>query len=574
MSLIRELVRKGLLAKDTALALEYEVKNSKRREEDLLLEKGAISEDVLFQLKSEQLGLPIREIYPEDIAPEVLSLVPEESAAHYQMVPLARQDNILEVGFVYPDDLKAQEALQFLARESKFDYRVFLITPSTFNNILKRYKSLKGEVGRALSALEEEYGPGEKEETTAAKLDKLVEEAPVTKVVAVLLRHAVEGRASDIHIEPTQDKTRIRFRVDGVLHSSLFLPVKVHPAVVARVKIMANLKIDEMRIPQDGRFSSFINEQSIDFRVSTFPTSMGEKVALRVLDPSMGKRSFEELGVMGHNAQILKEASAKPFGTILSTGPTGSGKTTTLYAVLNTLNKEGVNIVTVEDPVEYNIEGINQSKVRPEIKYTFANALRSILRQDPDIIMVGEIRDEETVSLAIHAALTGHLMLSTLHTNNAIGAIPRLIDMGVKPFLIPPTLNVVIGQRLVRKLCPYCKIKEELPPELEELILQELEGIPKAAREKTHIPAKIYNYRAEGCRKCNNKGYSGRIGVFEMLRMTDALAQIVRRDPSEQEISQEALRQGMITMRQDGILKVAQGLTSIEEILRVTTEDY
>jgi len=288
----------------------------------------------------------------------------------------------------------------------------------------------------------------------------------------------------------------------------------------------------------------------------------------------MGKRTFDELGIIGRNEEILKEAIQKPYGTVLVTGPTGSGKTTTLYAVLSILNKEGVNIVTIEDPVEYNIEGINQSKVRTEIGYTFANALRSILRQDPDIIMVGEIRDEETAALATHAALTGHIMLSTLHTNNAVGAIPRLIDMGVKPFLIPPTLNVVIAQRLVRRLCSYCKVKESPPLEIEEVLLQELEAIPAVARKGLKIPSALKIYYSQGCRKCNYKGYSGRIGVFEILKMTDSLAKIIRKEPSEEAFLQEAMRQGMISMRQDGILKVLEGVTSLEEVLRVTGEEY
>ncbi len=575
MSLIHELAKKGLLEKSKVSALEYERKQSNKKEEELLLEKGIVSEDVLFQLKSEKSGIPLKEVYAEDVPPEVINLIPEESASHYQMIPLAKKGNSIEVGMVYPEDIRAQEALQFLARESKFDYKVFLITPATFNNLVQKYKSLRGEVTKALSELETEFVSQEAtEEEVSAKLDRLVEEAPVTKVVSVILRHAVEGRASDIHIEPTRDKTRIRFRVDGILHSSLFLPLKVHPAVVARIKILTNLKIDENRVPQDGRFSIDVGGQNIDFRVSTFPTTMGEKVALRILDPSMGKKTFEELGIFGHNEQILKEAVQKPYGTVLATGPTGSGKTTTLYAILNVLNKEGVNIVTIEDPVEYNIEGVNQSKVRPEIGYTFANALRSILRQDPDIVMVGEIRDEETAALATHAALTGHIMLSTLHTNNAVGAIPRLIDMGVKPFLIPPTLNVVIAQRLVRKLCPYCKIKQTPPLEIEQVLLQEVQAIPAAAKKGLKIPQAVKIYLPQGCRKCNYKGYSGRIGVFEIMKMTDSLAKIIRKDPSEEAFFQEAVRQGMISMRQDGILKVLEGITSLEEVLRVTSEEY
>ena len=576
VSLIQQLVKKGLLDKDKAASLEFEVKSSNQREEEVLLEEKVVSEEVLFQLKSEILKIPLREVDPDDVPPEVLDLIPEESAKYYKMVPLAKKDDVLEVGMLYPEDLKAQEALQFLARQEKFSYQPFLITPSTFKNLFKKYKSLKGEVQRALEELEAEITPErieEKATAAAAELERIVEEAPISKVVAVILRHAVSGRASDIHIEPTRTRTRIRFRVDGVLYSSLFLPIRVHPALVARIKILANLKIDETRIPQDGRFSTLINEKDIDFRVSTFPTAMGEKVALRILDPAMGRRSFEELGVSGVNLKVIKKAIKRPFGTVLATGPTGSGKTTTLYAILNLLNKESVNILTIEDPVEYYIEGVNQSKVRPEIGYDFARALRHMVRQDPDIIMVGEIRDEETAALATHAALTGHVLLSTLHTNNAIGAVPRLIDMGVKPFLIPPTLNVVISQRLVRRLCSFCKKKERPPFDIEDLIIKEIDAIPMKAKREIEIPSPLYIYKAKGCKKCNFKGFAGRIGIFEILTMTESLGEIIRKDPSESMIEKEARRQGMITMRQDGVLKVLEGITSLEEVLRVTTEE-
>lgn len=576
MSIIQQLVKKGLLDQEKANALIFEAKKTGKREEEILIEKKVISEEVLFQLKSEILKVPLKEISTEDVLPEVLDLIPEESARYYQMVPLVKKGNILEVGLLYPEDLKTQEALRFLARQENFEYKPFLILPSTFRNLLKKYTTLKGEVKKALEELKAELPPEtpkKRARVSAPEIERLVEEAPISKVVGVVLRHAVEGRASDIHIEPTKDKVRIRFRVDGVLYSSLFLPLKIHPAIIARIKILSNLKIDETRIPQDGRFSAPFAEKEIDFRVSTFPTAMGEKVALRILDPTMGQQSFEELGIVGRNLKVLRKAVEKPFGMVLATGPTGSGKTTTLYAILNLLNKEGVNILTIEDPIEYYIDGINQSEVRPEIGYNFARALRHMVRQDPDIIMVGEIRDPETASLATHAALTGHILLSTLHTNNAIGAIPRMIDLGIKPFLIPPTLNAVISQRLVRRLCPDCKKRERPSPEIEELILKELESIPLKAKEDLKIPDIPYIWRAGGCQKCNLKGMIGRIGIFEILIMTDSLAEIIRREPSEKAIAEEAKRQGMITMRQDGILKVLEGLTSIEEVLRVTTEE-
>ena len=573
-SLIQHLLKKGILDKEKASSLEFEVNNSGRREEEVILEKGIISESFLFGLKSENLKMPLKEVVADEIPLKTMELIPEESAKYYRMVPLARHDNVLEVGMVYPEDLKVQEAIQFLSRQGKFSYKTFLIAVSTFNNILRQYRTLKREVNRALEELEVEL----KEEkvqpktTQGTEFERLAEEAPIIKVVAVILRHAVEGKASDIHIEPGRDKSRIRFRVGGVLHSSILLPSKAHPAVVARVKILSSLKIDETRIPQDGRFSAKILDKSIDFRVATFPTTTGEKVAIRVLDPTEGAKNFDELGLERRNFDVVKKSIQQPFGLILSTGPTGCGKTTTLYAILNLLNKEGVNIVTLEDPVEYFIEGVNQSQVRPEIGYGFAQGLRQVLRQDPNVIMVGEIRDEETAALAIHAALTGHIVLSTLHTNNAIGAIPRLIDMGVKPFLISPSLSIVIAQRLIGVLCVHCKKKVKARKDVQEMIMKEVEGLPQQIKSKLKITNPLMVYESQGCKKCGSRGYSGRIGVFEILEMTDELAGIVVKDPQEQKIIKEAYRQGMITMRQDGILKVLDGITTMAEVLRVAEE--
>ncbi|MDP2637297.1 MAG: GspE/PulE family protein, partial [bacterium] len=347
---------------------------------------------------------------------------------------------------VSPEDAAAKDALKFLARQGNFIYTVSLISFSTFEALLRQYRNLKGEMTEALEALQKEVHEklGEEGEAKGRTLARLVEEAPVTKMVAVILRTAVEGQASDIHIEPTKDQVRVRFRFLGELHASLFLPKKIHEAILSRVKILSNMRIDETRTPQDGRFSAPIEGVSIDFRVSTFPTALGEKVAIRVLDPQKGLKKFEDLGLSGSNLAKVKAAIKKPYGLVLSTGPTGSGKTTTLYAVLQLLNREGVNIVSIEDPVEYLVEGINQSQVRPEIGYDFASGLRQILRQDPNVIMVGEIRDKETASLVIHAALTGHIVLSTLHTNNATGVIPRLIDMGIDRYLIPSTLSIAV----------------------------------------------------------------------------------------------------------------------------------
>lgn len=574
MTLVQQLLKKGILDKSKATSLEFEIKNSGRREEEVILEKGIIPENFLFGLKSEDLKIPLKEVIVSEVSLKVLELIPEESARYYKMVPLAQTDNLLEIGMVFPDDLAAQEALKFLARQNKFYYKVFLITLTAFNSLLKQYRTLKREVGRALEELETELRGERLEAETikTAEFEKLAEEAPIIKVVAVILRHAVEGKASDVHIEPIRGKARVRFRVDGILHSSIFLPFRVLPAVVARIKILATLKIDETRIPQDGRFSTRIDEKDVDFRISTFPTTLGEKVAIRVLDPTEGLKSFEDLGLERRNFEVIKEAIAKPYGLILSTGPTGCGKTTTLYAILNILNKEGVNIITLEDPVEYFIDGVNQSQIKPEIGYDFSQGLRQVVRQDPDIIMVGEIRDEETASLAIHASLTGHIVLSTLHTNNAIGVIPRIVDMGVKPFLLPPTLSVAIAQRLVSKLCPYCKKKVKPRKEIQDLILKEIDALPPVIKKRVKIPSPLFIYERQGCKKCGSRGFAGRIGIYEVLSMTHELANLVLKEFDEQKISQEAFHQGMTTMKQDGILKVLDGITTIEEVLRVAEE--
>jgi len=483
------------------------------------------------------------------------------------MIPLEKKANILEVGMVYPEDLKTKEALKFLARQAKFSYKIYLISLSNFEKLLRKYRGLKEEVVEALGELEVEKP---KKAIGGEEVKRMAERAPISKIVAVMLRHAVDGGASDIHIEPTKTKLRVRYRTLGRLYSSLFLPITVHPSVVARVKILSELKIDETRIPQDGRFSAKMAGRRIDFRVSTFPTSAGEKVAIRILDPEKGFRPFERLGLEGRNFEAIKDSIQKPFGMILATGPTGSGKTTTLYAILRILNKEEVNVMTLEDPIEYYMDGVNQSQVRPDIGYTFAEGLRHIMRQDPDIIMVGEIRDEETASLAIHSALTGHLVLSSLHTNNAVGVIPRLVDMGVEPFLIPPTLNIAIAQRLIRILCPDCKKRIKASPEVRNLILKEVEAMPESIRQKVEVPSPLYIYGAGGCKKCDNTGFVDQVGIFEVLTMTPELGQLILQTLSEAEIEKEAKRQGRITMRQDGMFKVLDGRTTIEEIIRVT----
>jgi len=572
MSFLQFLVHEKKLTLQQAEKLSQEQATSGSRLEKIVLQKKFLPEEELFELKSRFLEVPFAKQLPEIIDPRVLNLIPFETAKQYRFVALEQGKKEMKAGMVYPEDIQAQEALRFLGRQNGLRPQISLISLSAFNHLLNYYQTAEREVKEALSSLEQEL---EKESTRKLKLEKgvgerVITEAPIIKMVAVILREGVEGEASDIHIEPTSQQLRIRFRVDGVLHSSIFLPAQVQAAIVARIKILAHLRIDETRIPQDGRFSTHYRERRIDFRVATFPTTLGEKVAIRILDPQHAYQDLKKLGLLKSQEKLLQKAAELPFGLILATGPTGSGKTTTLYSLLRILNTEDVNVVTLEDPVEYYIEGVNQSQIRPEIDYTFNRGLRQVVRQDPDIIMVGEIRDAETVALANHASLTGHLVLSTLHTNDAIGAIPRLIDMGLPAFLIGPSLKVVIAQRLVRKLCPHCRKKVKASPEKRKLILEQIDSLPPRVRGKITLPSPLFIWEPAGCPKCGSSGYKGRVGLFEVLEMTDRLASLIISRPTEEKLREESQRQEMVTMAQAGMLKVVQGETSLAEVLRVT----
>lgn len=530
-----------------------------------------------IKITEEEIKFPLIDLLGKEIPKEVLKEIPEEAAVFYRFVPIAKKGNLLEVGMVDPSDLKAKEALRFITRRNKIESKIFVISEEDINKVLKQYRTLGGEVKKALKELDKELKSnkkvGHKKEKVGDRVSSIVSDAPITKIVAVMLKHAVEGRASDIHIEAIKDSLKIRFRVDGILYNSLILPKDVHSSIVSRIKILSNLKIDETRIPQDGRFHTMVGGIKIDFRVSTLPTANGEKVVLRVLDPNVGLKTFPELGLHGYNLKTLESTIKKPFGMILITGPTGSGKTTTLYSILNKLNQEAVNIISLEDPVEYFIEGINQSQIRPEIDYSFASGLRHILRQDPDIIMVGEIRDEETAGLAIHASLTGHILLSTLHTNDASGVVPRLIDLNINSFLLPNALNLSIAQRLVRRLCDKCKEEIEAPPEISEAIEKEMEKLSPERKEEFEWKRPFKIYKKKGCSLCGNKGVKGRIAIYEIIIMTPQLEKIIiNKELSDASLKEEALRQGMITMKQDGIYKILQGVVSFEEVIRVVEE--
>jgi type IV pilus assembly protein PilB len=507
------------------------------------------------------------------VLPEVLYLIPEDIAKGNQIIAFEEKDGLVRVGLVDPHNINALNVLRFISEKTQLKFEVNLISPSVFRDMVTQYS---GNAEKAIEEATEALKEDENEEVLLAGSSRSgsnVQSAPVTKLLSVIIRHAIEGKASDIHIEPFDKEYRVRFRVDGVLYSSLAVPLEVGRAIISRIKILANLKIDEKRKPQDGRFNVIESGHPVDFRVSSLPVMEGEKVVLRLLDKENKLASLENMGIVGRCGDILIKSIKEPFGIILITGPTGSGKSTTLYSCLEVLNKEDRNIVTLEDPVEYTIAGINQSQINPEIGYTFASGLRSILRQDPNVIMVGEIRDNETAELTIHAALTGHLVLSTLHTNSSIGAIPRLIDMGVEAFLLASSLRVVAAQRLVRRICEKCKHEVKVPNKVAEFILSQIEGISveDLARYGITSVEKISLFEGSGCDDCGNLGYKGRIAIFEAIEVDSGMKDIIsEQNGGEQFIKEYAKKQGMITMKQDGILKAIAGKTTFAEIERVT----
>jgi type IV pilus assembly protein PilB len=576
MSFLETLAEKKIIQKGDISSIAKESQTTGESIDSILLRMGTDAKSIL-DAKGAYFNLPVRRVDNNGPEFEILKYIPEESATYYKFVPLGVKDGVLEVGIVDPDNIEARDALQFISARVNKPFKIFLILEDDFEKIIKNYRGLTGEVTRALSELESEIKDVKTEDIVKKEKEakekeeqgkesaKIVEDAPVTKIVAVILRHATEGNASDVHIEHTGDRVRVRFRVDGVLYTSLLLPVAVHSAVVARIKILTNLKLDEKRKPQDGRFSARIDGRQIDFRVSTFPAFYGEKVVMRILDTEKGVKPLDKIGMRADHLALVREAINKPYGIILITGPTGSGKTTTLYSMINELDREENNVVSLEDPVEYNIGGMSQSQVRPEIDYTFANGLRSILRQDPDIIMVGEIRDKETAQLAIQAALTGHLVLSTLHTNSAIGAIPRLVDMGVDPYLIAPTLILSMAQRLTRVLCPDSKNPIPMEGGIKMMVEKEFADLPEKFAQE--INGKTF-YEAVPSATCPG-GTRGRIAVFEVLKIDKEIENVILKNPVEPEIWKVARRNGMITMKEDAMLKALDGIIPFEEVNKV-----
>ncbi len=567
--LLAELQKAQMIDGATAQRIQREALLANRPLEEALYVKRIVDDGEVAELKSKMLNVPYQKIDIDHFDESLLRVVPETTARTYGVAPLQKKENLLVVGMLNPDDVKAQEALKFVARSNRASLGVYIISWSDWQRVLQKYSPYRNEIEKALTAIREQ--PGAKP-TKVVQLKQMnegeIEDAPVINIVARTFEEAVVQRASDVHIEPQQEYLRVRFRINGDLQEVASLPIELAQPIVSRIKVLSNLKIDEARVPQDGRFRTTVQDREIDFRVATFPTPSGEKAAVRVLDPSVGIKSFETLGLVGRSLSVVERNLQKPYGMVLVTGPTGSGKTTTLYAVLQRLNNNEVNIVSLEDPVEYLVPGVNQSQVHPEIGYDFAAGLRQILRQDPDVIMVGEIRDNDTAELAVRAALTGHIVLSTLHTNNASSVVSRLLDMGVEAFLLPVSVNVMIAQRLVGELCTACKTGTVPSPELAKIIQSTLEEIPEEIRSRFREPYKIFH--APGCTVCKGKGIIGRAALFEVLEMTDRLKEIVVRGPTLEAIIQEAKAQGMITLRQDGVLKALQGFVMLEEVVRET----
>jgi len=620
---------------------------------DVLYQKKILNEVEFSKLYAKKIGSEFVEIGALSIPKELLDKLPERVAKRYQAVVFGEDKGKLKVAMADPEDV---EAVQSIQKQCGYDIEIFLATPSDIGGALEQYKEgLSTEINKAIQETEEEISIDKEElaaDTSADKVESIISEAPIARAVNILIEYAIKSRASDIHVEPRENYVQVRYRIDGILHDTMTLPKALMSSVISRIKILASLRIDEHRIPQDGRIKINMAGTNLSLRVSSLPVMDGEKIVMRLLDESTKALTLDELGYKGQALVAIERSLKKPHGMLLVTGPTGSGKSTTLYSVLSSLNTIGVNISTVEDPVEYRIQGINQTQVNDKVGMTFASGLRALLRQDPDVIMVGEIRDSETAEIAVHSALTGHVVLSTLHTNDAAGCLPRLLDMEIEPFLIASTVNAVVGQRLVRKLCPNCTeaytpdekvieniiedfslrkefltsgkaapIVKETPDKKEpeagslgerkipvpsdlklekESILDKIADDPdmvnRSAKEAEEVALrnkifltddekdkketksakpgtlKLTLYRSKGCNKCDNTGYLGRMGIYEVLEMDEEIGKLIVNRSTTEDIQHVAVKNGMITMQQDGFLKALEGITTVEEVLRVTRE--
>lgn len=564
------LKQSGHYSKKFVEELYEKAKKQQKKIEIILVQEKLATPNSLVLFYSSLINIPFIDLSKQDISIQTLKFVPEPLARRKRVISFAKTPKVLKIAMEDPEDL---QTIDFIQKKVQMPIKVYLTTTNNITKILEKYhQEVKQKLEKMMAA--ENIIPG----TISKDLKQAAKEIPIVKIVDTIFEYAIHARASDIHIEPTEDGVIVRNRIDGILHDVITLPNKTKSGIVARIKILANLKIDEHRLPQDGRFKIEQNEFKFSIRVSVLPVTEGEKVVMRLLEESEEIMSLDELGMRDTALEIIKRNIKRPHGMILSTGPTGSGKTTTLYSILNVLNKKGVNITTIEDPVEYRLPRINQSQVRPKLGFKFATGLRSILRQDPDIIMVGEIRDTETADISIRSAMTGHLVLSTLHTNNAAGALPRLIDMQIKPFLLASTVNVIIAQRLVRRICKDCvssydidiRSFQELLKDYNQEHIFELLHIGKKYHGR--IDKTITFYKGAGCDRCNHTGYKGRVGIYEVLEVTKHIQDLIMNKSTSEEIEKEAVKQGMVTMFTDGILKAKVGTTTINEIVRVTKE--
>jgi type IV pilus assembly protein PilB len=565
------LVKNQILSQSDADVLQIEQMSTGKSIEFLLKERKIVSEEDLAQAKAEFYEIPFIRVTEIGIAPEALGLLPESVARRYQMLPFAvnDEDKTLSVAMIDPLDVTA---IDFAQQKTGLRIISYYGVPSEVEQkIAALYaQSLSGEVTRALEETTQIADQRKKEDDLAAISGGIVRQAPITKIVETIVSFAIKSRASDVHIEPHADRTRIRYRIDGILQEKLILPKSVHDAVVSRIKILSRLKIDEKRIPQDGRFNFQSEGKEVDLRISTLPTIHGEKIVMRLLNKDMKVPTLPELGLDGLALRQVEDAIKVPHGIVLITGPTGSGKTTTLYSILDKINSPKVNIMTLEDPVEYQMLGVNQVQVNPQAGLTFASGLRSFLRQDPNIIMVGEVRDNETVSLAIQASLTGHLVFSTLHTSSAAGAVPRLLDMGAEAFLLASSLQLIMAQRVARKINPDFKEAYTPDPAVVEDIKRVLgPQFDTWCKTNNADPTKIQLYRPSQKRSQNEPEYKGRIGIFEVMPMTEEMAQLVVHQETDDKLQEIAIKNGMLLMKQDGYLKALAGMTTVEEVLRV-----
>ena len=565
----------GLVTEAQFDQAQKKAQKTKQKIGDVLISEDFITQGELIKLEAYILGIPFINLEKEKLTPETLKIIPEPIARSHNIVAFRKTGGNLEVAMLDPEDLKT---IEFIKKKADLKILPRLTTPESIKNALSQYqKTLEAEFGEIIK--KETRGIKQiREETAEEKTDlkKVAEELPTIRIVDTLLKHAILQRASDIHIEPTEKEVIVRYRIDGILRDAMILPKIIQSGVIARIKVLSNLKLDEHRLPQDGRFKVETEDYKYSMRVSVLPIFDGEKIVLRLLPETSQALSLESLGLKGDALEKVHDNLRKPVGMILVTGPTGSGKTTTLYSMLEILNTPGVNIATVEDPVEYRMPRVNQTQVNPKIGLTFANGLRSLVRQDPDILMVGEIRDQETASLAVNAALTGHLVLSTIHTNTAAGAIPRLIDMGIEPFLISSTLNIILGQRLVRKLCQdklKYRLKSQEVKNLEKYCdsnrILEILKEEKIVKDKNFI-SDIEFCRPKSSKECSD-GYKGRLGIYEAFSVTSSIKELIIKRADADQIQGQAQKEGMLTMVEDGFVKAAQGLTSIEEVLRVIT---